>query len=153
MKNPTNKTSEATPATHNNQPKGDAPDLSGLPLIALEDELQRRGFGFLLTKNGKAREAGVSTDDLAQAIYCRHRAGECVALVITPNDLAEHWECDDAGNTHPGSRVPEADEMYAIGRAFERWQDSGGHGEIMGVLRDAWQDEQARQLDQEGGRA
>jgi hypothetical protein len=125
-----------------------APDLSNVPLIAIEDELQRRGFGFLLTKNGKAREAGVSTDDLAQAIYCRQRAGDCVALVITPNDLAEYWDCDDSGATNPASRIPEAGEMHAISKAFERWQDSGAGSEVYEVCRDAWQAEQARQLDE-----
>ena len=116
MENPTQPTSEATPATHN-------PNLSAVPVDALISE-----------------------------IYRRQRFGECVALVITPSDLSEYWECDDAGNTHPGSRVPEAGEMHAISKAFEVWQDCGAGSELMGVLRDAWNDEQARQLDdQEGG--
>jgi len=100
----------------------------------------------------KSDLSGVSVDDLAQELYRRQRAGDCVALVITPSDLAEYLECDDAGNTHPGSRVPEAGEMYALGRAFERWQDCGGHADIMDTLRDAWQGEQARHLNQKGGR-
>lgn len=122
MENPTQPKSEAAPATHNNQPKGDAPALSAVPVDALIAEL-----------------------------YRRQRAGECVALVITPDDLAEYWECDDSGATHPGSRVPEAEEMHAIRKAFERWQDSGAGSEVYQLCRDAWQAEQARQLDQEGG--
>jgi hypothetical protein len=89
----------------------------------------------------------VSAEYLIAEIYRRQRAGECVALIITPSDLSEYWECDDSGATHPGSRVPEAGEMHAIGKAFERWQDSGSGSEIMEVCRDAWQAEQARQLD------
>lgn len=101
----------------------------------------------------KPNLAAVSTDELLIELSRRERAGECVALVITPNDLAEFWECDDAGNTHPASRVPEAGEMHAIRKAFERWQDCGGHADIMDTLRDAWQAAQADQLDsQEGGR-
>lgn len=94
----------------------------------------------------------VSAEYLAAELYRRMRAGECVGLILTPGDLAEYWECDDAGNTHPGSRVPEAEEMHAIRKAFERWQDTGGFHDIMHTCRDAWQAEQARQLDaQEGG--
>ena len=85
---------------------------------------------------------------------CRRQLrGECVALVITPDDLAEYWESDDSGATNPASRIPEAEEMRAIRKAFERWQDSGAGSEIMEVCRDAWQAVQAEQLDQEGGRA
>jgi hypothetical protein len=124
MENPNQPTSEATPATHNNQTKGDAPNLAAVPV-----------------------------DDLIAEIYRRQRAGECVALIITPSDLSEYWECDDSGATHPGSRIPEAGEMHAIGKAFERWQDSGSGSEVYEVCRDAWQAEQARQLDQEGRRA
>ena len=94
----------------------------------------------------------VSAEYLAAELYRRQRAGECVAMVITPDDLAEYWESDDAGNTHPGSRVPEAEEIHAIRKAFERWQDTGGFHDIMHTCRDALQAEQARQLDQEGGR-
>lgn len=118
MENPTQPKSEATPATHNNQPKGDATDL-----------------------------AVVSLDALILEIFRRERAGDCLALVVTPNDLAEYWECDDSGSTHPGSRVPEAGEMRAIKKAFHRWQDNGAHSEMMEWLRDVWQAEQARQLD------
>jgi len=140
MENQNQPKSEGTTPTHN-------PDLSNVPLIAIEDELQRRGFGFLLTKNGKAREAGVSTDDLAQAIYCRQRAGECVALIITPSDLSEYWECDESGATNPASRIPEAGEMHAIGKAFERWMDCGAGCDLMATMRDAWQAVQSEQLD------
>ena len=93
----------------------------------------------------------VSAEYLAAELYRRMRAGECVGLILTPGDLAEYWECDDAGNTHPGSRVPEAEEMRVLARAFERWQDNGIYSDLMDTLRRAWQAEQARQLDQEGG--
>lgn len=151
MENPTQPTSEATTATHNNQPKGDAPDLSRVSLIEIEDELQRRGLGFMFV-NGKGivREAGMTTDALISELYRRQRAGECVALVITPDDLAEYWECDDSGATNPASRVPEAEEMHAIRKAFERWQDSGAGSEVYQLCRDAWQAELDRK---EGGRA
>ena len=109
MENPTQPTSEATTATHNNRPKGDAPNL-----------------------------ASATTDALIFELYRRQRAGECVGLIFTPDDLAEWWECDDSGATSPASRVPDADGMKAISKAFERWQDSGGFGEIMNVCRDAW---------------
>lgn len=132
MENQTDKTSEAATVTHNNQPKGDAP-ASPIRLV----------YGSL---------AAVDTSDLLIELHRRERAGECVALVIMPDDLASYWECDDSGATHPGSRVPEAEEMHAIRKAFERWQDTGGTSEIMQVCRDAWQAVQAAQLDaQEGG--
>ncbi|MBV5335697.1 hypothetical protein JZU48_01380 [bacterium] len=115
MENPTQPTSEATPATHN-------PNLSAVPVDALISE-----------------------------IYRRQRFGECVALVITPDDVSEYWECDESGSRHPASRVPEAGEMHAISKAFERWQDCGGMSDIMDVCRDAWQAAQAEQLDQQGG--
>lgn len=86
----------------------------------------------------------VSTDDLAQELYRRHRAGECIALVVTPQDLTEYWECDDSGATNPGSRVPDECEMHAMGKAFERWQDAHAYGEMMEWLRDAWNEETAR---------
>lgn len=95
----------------------------------------------------------VPLDALLTELARRERAGECVALVITPNDLSEYWESDDSGATNPASRVPEAGEMHAIRKAFERWQDCGGMSEVMDVCRDAWQAVQAEQLDQEGGRA
>jgi hypothetical protein len=122
MENPTQPTSEGTKPTHNNKPKGDAPNLAAVPV-----------------------------DDLIAEIYRRQRFGECVALVITPSDLSEYWDCDDSGATNPASRIPEAGEMHAIGKAFERWQDCGGMADVMDVCRDAWQAVQAEQLDQEGG--
>lgn len=82
-------------------------------------------------------------------------AGEvepCVILAITPSDLSEYWESDESGATHPGSRIPEPEEWHAIRHAFDRWQDCGNFSDLMHDLRDAWQAEQARQLDaQEGG--
>ena len=100
-----------------------APDLSAVPLDVLLRELMRREL-----------------------------AGDCVALVVTPSDLSEYWESDESGATHPASRVPEPDEMRAIRKAFARWQDCGGFTEIMEVCRDAWQAEQARQLDSQEGK-
>lgn len=91
--------------------------------------------------------SGVPLDSLILELHRRQRAGDCVALVVTPGDLSEYWETDDSGATHPGSRVPEAEEMHAIRKAFERWQDSGAGSEVYQVCRDAWQAEQARQLD------
>lgn len=125
--------------------------LSAVSLIEIEDELQRRGLGFMfVNRKGIVREAGMTTDALISELYRRERAGDCLALVITPSDLSEYWECDESGATHPGSRVPEAGEMHAIRKAFERWQDNGAHGEMMAWISDAWQAEQARQLDAEG---
>lgn len=124
--------------------------LSAVSLIEIEDELQRRGLGFMfVNRKGIVREAGMTTDALISELYRRERAGDCLALVITPSDLSEYWECDESGATHPGSRVPEAGEMHAIRKAFERWQDNGAHGEMMEWLRDAWQSVQADQLDAE----
>ena len=111
MENPTHK-SEATTATQNEFDRLKAlfkPDLSR-----------------------------VSAEYLAAELARRERAGECLALIVTPNDLTEYWECDDSGSTHPGSRVPEAEEMHAIKKAFHRWQDNGAHSEMMEWLRDAW---------------
>lgn len=143
--------SETAKVTHNDQPKGDAPDLSRVSLIEIEDELMRRGLGFMFV-NGKGivREARMTTEALISEIFCRERAGECLALIVTPSDLSEYWEIDESGSTHPGSRVPEANEWHAIRRGFERWQDCGNFSDLMHTLRDAWQAEQARQLDQEG---
>lgn len=93
----------------------------------------------------------VSTNYLAAELYRRQRSGECLVLILTPEDIAEYWECDESGATHPGSRVPEAEEMRVLARAFERWQDNGIYSDLMDTLRRAWQAEQARQLDQEGG--
>jgi hypothetical protein len=114
------------------------PDLSAVPLIQIEDELRRRGFGFLLSHPKGTREAGVPTGEIIRELFRRERTGECLALVITPGDLSEYWECDDSGSTHPGSRVPDEGEMHACKKAFERWQDTGGMSEIMEVCRDAW---------------
>jgi hypothetical protein len=76
-------------------------------------------------------------------LFRRERAGDCLALVITPSDLSEFWECDDAGATHPGSDEPNREEMRAIRKAFEVWQDAGGFSEIMNICRDAWNDAKA----------
>lgn len=116
-----------------------SPDLSAVPLIQIEDELQRRGLGFMFV-NGKGivREAGMTTDALILEVFRRERAGELLALIVTPSDLSEYWECDESGSTHPGSRVPEGGEMHAIKKAFHRWQDNGAHSEMMEWLRDAW---------------
>lgn len=124
MENQNQPTSEGTKPTHNNQPKGDAP-ASPVRLV----------YGSL---------AAVGVSDLIMEIYRRQRWGECVALIITPDDLSEYWESDDSGATNPASRIPEAEEMHAIRKAFERWQDSGAGSEVMEVCRDAWQAELAR---------
>ena len=104
----------------------------------------------------------VPTCDLIAELYRRqsgtadeHRppsVDPCIVLAFTPSDLSEYWECDDAGATNPASRVPEPEEWPAIVRAFARWQDCGGFTEIMQVCRDAWQQEQARQLDSQEGK-
>lgn len=127
-------------------------DLSAVPLIQIEDELQRRGFGFLLSHPKGTREAGVPTHEIIRELFRRELAGDCVALVVTPSDLSEYWESDESGATHPASRVPEPEEMRAVRKAFARWQDCGGFTEIMEVCRDAWQEEQARQLDAQEGK-
>lgn len=125
--------------------------LSAVSLIEIEDELQRRGLGFMfVNRKGIVREAGMNTDALISELYRRERAGDCLALVITPSNISEYCECDQSGATHPGSRVPEAGEMHAIRKSFERWQDNGAYTEMMEWISDAWQAEQARQLDAEG---
>jgi hypothetical protein len=87
--------------------------------------------------------SAVPLDDLSREIARREISGECVALIVTPSDLAEFWECDDAGATHPGSEEPNREEMRAIRKAFEVWQDVGGFSEIMNICRDAWNDAKA----------
>jgi hypothetical protein len=82
--------------------------------------------------------SAVSLHDLIMELFRRERAGDCLALVITPGDFSEYWESDESGATHPGSRVPDAGEMHACKKAFERWQDCGGFSEIMETCRDAW---------------
>ena len=75
---------------------------------------------------------------LLHELMKRESAGECVALVVTPSDLSEFWECDESGATNPASAVPTLGEMRAIQKAFGRWQDTGGFTEVMQVCRDAW---------------
>ncbi len=87
--------------------------------------------------------SAVPLDVLSREIARREISGECVALIVTPCDLAEYWECDDAGATHPGSDEPNREEMRAIRKAFEVWQDVGGFSEIMNACRDAWNDAKA----------
>lgn len=94
-----------------------APDLSAVPLDALLHELMKRD-----------------------------NAGECVAMILTPSDFSDFWECDESGATNPASASPTLGEMRAIQKAFGRWQDHGGFSDVMEVCRDAWQAEQARQL-------
>lgn len=96
--------------------------------------------------------SAVPLDVLLHELIKRELAGDCVALVVTPSDLSEYWESDESGATHPASRVPGRNAMIAGGKAFSRWQDCGGFTEIMEVLRDAWQEEQARQLDSQEGK-
>jgi hypothetical protein len=84
--------------------------------------------------------SAVPLDVLAREIARRESAGDCLAWIITPSDLSEYWECDDAGATHPGSEEPNREEMRAIRKAFEVWQDVGGFSEIMNACRDAWND-------------
>jgi hypothetical protein len=87
--------------------------------------------------------SAVPLDVLSHEIARREISGECVALIVTPSDLSEYWECDDAGATHPGSEEPNREEMRAIRKAFEVWQDVGGFSEIMNACRDAWNDAKA----------
>ena len=100
----------------------------------------------------------IPTHDLIMELHKRqrlvpnpHGVEPCLTLVVTPGDIAEYWESDESGATHPGSRVPEPSEWPALVKAFERWQDCGSFTDLMQTLRDAWQAEQARQLDKEGG--
>lgn len=90
----------------------------------------------------------VPTCDLIAELY-RRQSGHgdftgdiepCVVLALTPSDLSEYWECDDAGNTSPANRIPEPEEWPAIVRAFYRWQDCGNFSDLMEALRDAWND-------------
>jgi hypothetical protein len=120
------------------EPTPTPPDLSAVPLIQIEDELQRRGFGFLLSHPKGTREAGVPTDEIIRELFRRKRAGECLALVITPSDLSEYWESDESGATHPGSRVPSEDAWRKMRKTFEVWQDVGAYSELMSCLRETW---------------
>lgn len=92
--------------------------------------------------------SSVPLDALAAELFRR----DCCAVIISPDDLAEYWESDESGATNPASRIPEPEEMRAIRRDFERWLDCGNFTEIMEVCRDAWQAEQARQLDSQEGK-
>lgn len=92
-----------------------------------------------------------TTGQLAMEIYRRQRAGECLALIVTPDDICEYFECDESGATNPGSRVPSRREMYSIIRAFERWQDNGSYSDMMEAVGSAWREVQASDLEQEGG--
>lgn len=83
--------------------------------------------------------SAVPLENLAAELFRR----ECCAVIISPDDLAEYWECDDAGATHPGSATPTPAEMRDVRRAFERWLDAGSFTEIMAVCRDAWNDAKA----------
>lgn len=94
----------------------------------------------------------VPFDVLLNELKRRELAGDCVALIVTPSDLSEYWECDESGATNSASRIPELEEMSAIRNAFDGWLDRGGFTEIMEVCRDAWQAEQARQLDVQEGK-
>ena len=90
--------------------------------------------------------ACVQTSDLILELQRRQSgrgdfAGDiepCLVLAVTPSDLSEYWESDDAGSTHPGSATPTPEEWPALVKAFERWQDTGGFTEVMQVCRDAW---------------
>ena len=92
--------------------------------------------------------ACVQTSDLILELQRRQSgrgdfAGDiepCLVLAVTPSDLSEYWESDDAGNTHPGSATPTPEEWPALVNAFERWQDCGNVSDLMHALRDAWND-------------
>ena len=173
MENQNQPTSEATPATHN--PMADAEAfavINGILDEAFENNRERAKFADVYENATDVKEerdalnrlavwlaaseakgdapdlSAVPVDALISEIYRRHHKGECVALVITPDDVSEYWECDDSGATSPASRVPEnGEEMKALRYAFDHWLDRGGYTEVMQTLRDAWNDEQARQLD------
>jgi hypothetical protein len=87
--------------------------------------------------------SAVPLDVLAREIARRESAGDCLAWIITPSDLSEYWECDDAGNTHPGSDEPNKLAMAYIRKAFESHLDSGVFSEVMNLCRDAWNDAKA----------
>lgn len=87
--------------------------------------------------------SAVPLDVLAREIYRRQNQSQCVALIVTPSDLSEYWECDEAGNTHPGSDEPDNLAMAYIRKAFESHLDSGGLSEVMNICRDAWNDAKA----------
>lgn len=99
-----------------------------------------------LTKKPDLSKASI--EDLAFEVYRRHRAGECLAIIITPGDIAEHWCGDESGATNPSTSVPDACEMHAIGKAFERWQDAHAYGEMMQWIGEAWSDEQQRKKEE-----
>lgn len=102
-----------------------------------------------MSRTKSNRLASFSTLQLVNEIYHRQGKGELIAYIITPMDIAEYWECDDAGSTHPGSRMPEeGEEMLAILRATDRWMEHN-YSDLMYVVRDAFHAEQARQLDKE----
>ena len=84
--------------------------------------------------------SAVPLETLLHELMKRDNAGECVAMVLTPSDLSEFWECDESGATNPASALPTLGEMRAIQKAFGRWQDHGGFTEVMEVCRDAWND-------------
>ena len=86
--------------------------------------------------------SAVSTDALLSELY--RRSGEVALLSITPQDLAEYWECDDSGSTHPDSRMPDADAWAMARRAFDRWQDKGNASDAYEAMRDAWNESDRR---------
>lgn len=95
---------------------------------------------------GEADAPDLSKVSTARLLREVHRRKDILAMTITAGDLAEAW-----GDDH---RLPEADEMTpTFRRAFEMWHDMGSYSDLVDTLREAWQRYQARQLDQEGGRA
>lgn len=90
--------------------------------------------------------ACVQTSDLILELQRRQSgrgdfAGDiepCLVLAVTPSDLSDYWERDDAGSTHSGSATPTPEDWPALVKAFERWQDRGNVSDLMHALRDAW---------------
>ncbi len=96
--------------------------------------------------------SGIDTETLVTEVYNRHRNGECVAFVVTTNDLSEYFGGDEeSGQTDPSTLVPDEGEMNAVRRSLESWLDHGGYETLMETLFDAWMTERNRKL-QEGKR-
>jgi hypothetical protein len=87
----------------------------------------------------KADLSEVSIEDLAAELHKR----DCVALVISGEDLADYWGCDEAGATSPATKYPGKKAWGRINRAFDRWLDGGVCTEAYEVMHDAWMESDA----------
>lgn len=87
----------------------------------------------------KADLSAIPLEVLAAELHKR----ECVALVISGEDLAEYWGCDESGATNPATQYPGKKAWGRINRAFDRWLDGGTCTEAYEVMRDAWMESDA----------